>query len=107
MVTKYGMSDKMGPVALEGAGGRVLFGRGVEDGVYSDEVAAQIDAEVKSIMAQGMARAEETVKKHQKLLDAIAERLMETETIEREEFEQILVANGVVPKRKKDIEHQP
>ena len=105
MVTKYGMSDNMGPVALEGEGGRVLFGRGVGDGEYSEMIAAQIDAEVKAIMTDGMNRAETTIKTHKKLLDAIAVRLIETETIEREEFEQILIANGVVPKKKKDIEH--
>jgi hypothetical protein len=40
------------------------------------------------------------------LLDAIAERLIEVENIERDEFEKILIANGVTPKRKMDIEHQ-
>jgi cell division protease FtsH len=106
MVTKYGMSDKMGPVALEGAGGRVLFGRGVEEGEYSEEVAAQIDAEVKAIMSTAMERAEKTITTHKGLLDAIAVKLVEVETIEREDFEKILVAHGVIPKRKKDIEHQ-
>lgn len=106
MVTKYGMSEKMGPVALESAGGRVLFGRGVEEGEYSDEVAAQIDSEVKSIMTTAMNRAEHTVTTHKKLLDAIAARLIEVETIERDDFEKILVAHGVIPKKKKDIEHQ-
>ncbi|MEK7163314.1 MAG: ATP-dependent zinc metalloprotease FtsH [Patescibacteria group bacterium] len=105
MVTKYGMSDNMGPVALESEGGRVLFGRGVGEGEYSEEVAAKIDAEVRAIMTNAMNRAEVTIKTHRKLLEAIAMRLIETETIEREEFEQILVAHGVVPKKKKDIEH--
>jgi len=106
MVTKYGMSDKLGPIALESAGGRVLFGRGVEGSEYSDEVAAKIDAEVSKIMNDGMSRAEKVIKEHKKLLDAIASRLIETETIERDEFEKLLVAHGVVPKKKKDIEHQ-
>ncbi len=106
MVTKYGMSEKMGPVALESAGGRVLFGRGVEEGEYSDEVAAQIDSEVKLIMTTAMSRAEQTITTHKKLLDAIAKKLIEVETIERDEFEKLLVAHGVVPKKKKDIEHQ-
>lgn len=106
MVTKYGMSEKMGPVALEGAGGRVLFGRGVEEGEYSERVAAEIDAEVSQIMAEAMARAEKAVTENRKLLDAIAETLMEVETIEREGFEKLLVAHGIVPKKKKDIEHQ-
>jgi cell division protease FtsH len=107
MVTKFGMSDKMGPVALEGAGGKVLFGRGVEDGAYSELVASQIDAEVKEIMTTALSRAENTITTNRKLLDAIAARLMETETIERDEFEKILVAHGIIPKKKKDIEHQP
>ena len=104
MVTKYGMSDKMGPVALEGAGGRVLFGRGVEEDGYSEKVAAEVDAEVKSIMTDAMNRAEKTIKVNKKLLDAIAKRLMEVETIERDEFEKLLVANGVIPKKKKEVE---
>jgi len=57
-------------------------------------------------MTEGMTRAEKTVKQHRKLLDALAARLMETETIERDEFEKLLIAHGVVPKKKKDIEHQ-
>jgi hypothetical protein len=40
------------------------------------------------------------------LLDTIAARLIEVETIERDDFEKLLVAHGVVPKKKKDIEHQ-
>jgi cell division protease FtsH len=106
MVTKYGMSENMGPVALEGAGGRALFGRGVEEGEYSERVAAEIDAEVKAIMTNALERAKKAVTEHRKALDAIAARLMEVETIEREEFEKLLVAHGIVPKRKKDIEHQ-
>ena len=107
MVTRFGMSDKMGPVALEGAGGKVLFGRGVEDGEYSEQVAAAIDAEVKEIMTTALSRAENVIMTNRKLLDAIADRLMEAETIERDEFEKILVAHGIIPKKKKDIEHQP
>lgn len=106
MVTKYGMSEKLGPVALEGAGGRVLFGRGVEEGEYSEEVASQIDSEVKAIMTHAMARAEQTITTHKKLLDAIADKLMEVETIERDDFEKLLILHGVTPKKKKDIEHQ-
>lgn len=104
MVTKYGMSDKLGPVALEGAGGRVLFGRGVEEGAYSEKVAAEIDGEVKSIMSEAMSRAEKTIKSNKKLLDAIAKRLMEVETIERDEFEKILLVHGVELKKKKEVE---
>src|SRR5690606_6050972 len=46
MVTKYGMSEKMGPMALESAGGKPLFGAGLGDKDYSEKVGAEIDAEV-------------------------------------------------------------
>ncbi|MBY0539438.1 ATP-dependent zinc metalloprotease FtsH [Patescibacteria group bacterium] len=106
MVTKYGMSDELGPMALEGEGGRTLFGRGVSDKEYSDEISAKIDAEVKKIIDGSYKKAHDIITKERKLLDAIAARLMEVETLERDEFEKILIANGITPKVKKDIEHQ-
>jgi len=106
MVTKYGMSDMLGPVALEGQGGKVLFGRGVEEKEYSEKVGADIDAEVSRIMREAHDKAEKVIAENKPLLDAIAKRLIETETIERAEFENILIANGVTPKKKLDIEHQ-
>ncbi|MEI6345752.1 MAG: ATP-dependent zinc metalloprotease FtsH [bacterium] len=102
MVTKYGMSDKLGPIALEGSGGRALFGRGVEDKEYSERVSAEIDGEVARIMSEARAKAEEVVTKHRAALDAIAVRLVEVETIEREEYEKLVLAFGIVAK-KKDI----
>lgn len=106
MVTKYGMSEKMGPMALEGAGGKPLFGLGVGDKEYSEKVGAEIDAEVSKIMNDAMKKVEKIIKDHRKILDAIAKRLVEVETIEQKEFEEILVAHGITPKKKKDIEHQ-
>jgi len=103
MVTRYGMSDKMGTVALEGDGGRALFGVGIESKTYSEKVSAEIDAEVKKIIGEAYDKAERIITTHRKLLNAIARRLVEKETMEREEFEQILVANGVTPKKKEDI----
>jgi cell division protease FtsH len=103
MVTKYGMSEKLGPVALESAGGRPLFGgRGVEGGEYSERVSAEIDAEVSRIMDEAMKKAEKVLTEKRTVLDVISKRLIEVETIEREEFEQILVANGITVKRKED-----
>lgn len=107
MVTKYGMSDKLGPIALEASSGKALFGRGVEDKDYSERVSAEIDAEVSKIMSEALARAEKVLHDHRKALDMIALKLVEVETIERDAFEDILIANGIVPKQKKDIEHQP
>ncbi len=106
MVTKYGMSDKLGALALESAGGRTMFGAGIEDGEYSEKVSGEIDAEVSLIMKEAYKKAEGVIEKHRQLLDAIAKRLIEKETIERAEFESILVANGVTPKKKVDFVSQ-
>jgi cell division protease FtsH len=106
MVARYGMSDKMGPIAFAASAQRAMFGDGV-DGEQSQEVAAAIDAEVKAIIESAHKRAETVMKKHRKALDAIAKRLIEVETIEREDFEKILIANGITPKRAADIEHAP
>ncbi len=106
MVTKYGMSDKFGPLALEGAGGRAMFGRGIEDKEYSERVSAEIDAEVQRIMTEAREKAEQVLTAHRKALDAISIRLIDAETIERDEYEKIIIAHGIIPKKKKDIEHQ-
>lgn len=100
MVTKYGMSEKLGPVALEGTGGRALFGgRGVDSRDYSEDVSAKIDGEVSRIMNDAFDRARQALTTHRKALDAIATELVVQESIEREEFEKILIANGIMPKK--------
>lgn len=106
MVTKYGMSDAIGPIALESGGGRALFGKGVEEKDYSSEVGAKIDAEVSRIMNDSLKRVEELLTKHRALLDIVSKRLVETETIEKEEYEQILIANGVELKQKNTEENK-
>ncbi len=106
MVTKYGMSDMVGPVALEGQEGKALFGRGIEEKSFSEKVSADIDSEVSRIMNEAKEKAERTIAENKKLLDAIAAVLIDKETIERADFETILVAHGVTPKKKLDIEHQ-
>lgn len=106
MVTKYGMSEKIGVLALEGAGGRAMFGKGVEDNGYSQKISADIDAEVARIMNEAYVKAEEIVTTHKAALDAIARRLIEIENLERDEYESIIIAHGIQPKKKLDIEHQ-
>lgn len=106
MVTKYGMSEKIGALALEGSGGRAMFGKGIEDKEYSEKVSADIDAEVSKIMSDGMVKANDIITKYHPALDAIAKRLIDVETIEREEYENIIISHGITPKKKLDIEHQ-
>jgi cell division protease FtsH len=107
MVTRYGMSERLGTVALEGDGGRALFGRGVEDKVYSEKVSGEVDAEVKQIIDDAYAKALRIITEHRTLLDAIARRLVEVETIERDEFEAMLVAHGISVKKKEEISIDP
>ena len=106
MVARYGMSDKMGPIAFVASAQRAMFGEGVE-GEQSEQVAAAIDTEVRSIITGAYKTAEDVMKKHRPALNAIALKLVEVETIERDEFEKILIAHGIVPKKKEDIEHAP
>ena len=70
-------------------------------------VAAAIDVEVRKIITGAYERAEEVMKTHRKVLDAIAKELIEVENLERDAFEKILIAHGIVPKKKQDIEHAP
>jgi cell division protease FtsH len=102
MVTRYGMSDKIGPIALESAQGKVLYGMGVSDREYSEKVASEIDSEVSKIMTDAREVAKKTLVHNKVAFEAIAKRLIETETIEREEYETILVAQGIVVKRSDD-----
>jgi cell division protease FtsH len=99
MVTKYGMSETLGPIALESSEGKVLFGKGPGEKEYSEEVGALIDKEVSKIMKEALAKAENIIREHRPLLDAISKRLIEKESIERDEFEQMLIANGIQPKK--------
>ena len=105
MVTKYGMSQTFGPIALEYAGGRALGGGGL-DGTeqQSESISAQIDAEVRAIIDGAHKKALDVITTHRKALNAIAHRLIEVETIEREEFEKILIVNGITPKTKETLE---
>jgi len=97
MVARYGMSEILGPVAY-------AADRGYGEPVYSQDVAAKIDAEVSRIIDEAKGRARKVITEHRGALDAIAERLVEVETIERDEFEKILIANGITPKTKEEEE---
>jgi len=95
MVTRYGMSDKLGPVALEGTGGRMIGGGMSQNRGYSPEVAKAIDDEVSRIIEEAKDIARNILTTHRKALDAVAMRLMEVETLEREEYEEVLKKEGV------------
>jgi len=95
MVTKYGMSDELGPMAFEGTGGRMIGGAESVDRGYSAQVGKQIDEEVSKFIEQGKTRAKEILTKYSKALEVISQRLVEVETMEREEYEALLKQEGV------------
>jgi cell division protease FtsH len=100
MVTRWGMSDEIGPIALESDGGNTMFGRGVNGEEYSERVSALIDSEVSKIMNNALAVANTVLTEKRKVLDAIANKLIEVETLEQNEYNQIIIAHGINPKKK-------
>ncbi len=102
MVTQYGMSNTLGPVTLGENHENVFLGRDLgEQKNYSDDVAKLIDEEVSKIMKEGLARATEVLNKHRDVLNTIAERLVKEETLEQEQFAEIV--KGVLPPQKKQV----
>jgi len=98
MVTQYGMSEKLGPLAFGKKEEMVFLGREIsEQRNYSDEVAAKIDAEVRAIIDRGFMRAKEALTMHREVLDRLAVLLVEKETIEHDEFEALF--DGILPPR--------
>ena len=90
MVTKYGMSEKVGTVMFGGGEGEVFLGRDfAQTKDYSEETAALIDEEVKRIVQTAYEKAVKILTEHVDKLHAVAGVLMEKEKIEGEEFDNI------------------
>jgi cell division protease FtsH len=99
MVTKYGMSDKLGPIAFDTSGQRFLGTQHAVGEIHSSEsVAAMIDAEVAKIMNDSLLRAQQILTEQRKALDNMSAELIKLETIDREDFEKLLILNGIKPK---------
>lgn len=102
MVTRWGMSETFGPVALESDGGRTMFGQGVNDKEYSEKVSGMIDTEVSKIMNDSLSKAKEIINEKRNVLDIIARKLIEVETLEQAEYNELILANGIIPKKKEE-----
>ena len=90
MVTKYGMSEKLGTIMLGSGGEEVFLGRDfAQSKEYSEETASVVDAEVKRIVDEAYNRAEEILRTNIDKLHAVAGILLEKEKIDGEEFEEI------------------
>ncbi len=90
MVTKYGMSDKLGPLQYGRTDELIFLGRQIqEERNYSEDVAKLIDSEVKDIIDAARERAYQLLTQHKDKLDAVVRRLITDETISSEEFDKI------------------
>ena len=90
MVTKYGMSDRIGTLTLGSSQNEVFLGRDfAQSKEYSEETAAIIDEEVKKIVDKAYNEAKQILTEHIDKLHAVAGILLEKEKIESDEFEQI------------------
>ena len=91
MVTVYGMSEKLGAVSFDSGHDEVFIGRSMAQAKsYSEEVAAQIDSEVKAIIDRGYHRCQEMLEAHRAQVTAVADYLLEYETMSAEDFIRVM-----------------
>ncbi len=101
MVCDFGMSEKLGPITLGGRGQEVFLGRDLlKEKNYSENLAAEIDQEVRRIIGTCYEKAKELVKKNKKKVEKLAKALLEKEVMDGEEVKRILSAQSK-GKRKK------
>ena len=87
MVASYGMSERIGTVCFDSGHEEVVIGRTMAQGrSYSETVAAEIDEEIKRVVGEAGARCRHLLETHRAQLDAVANYLLQHETMEREEF---------------------
>ncbi|HAC63308.1 MAG TPA: cell division protein FtsH [Cyanothece sp. UBA12306] len=96
MVSRFGMSDRLGPVALGRQNSNVFLGREIaSDRDFSDETAAAIDEEVSKLVDHAYTRAKDVLVNNRQILDKLAEMLVEKETVDSDELQDILTNNEV------------
>lgn len=94
MVTKYGMSDKLGPIAFGGENHQVFLGKDYNNvRNYSESVASQIDDEIEEIVRNAYERTEKILSEHMDKLHIIAHKLFEDEKMSGEEFAELMSEN--------------
>jgi cell division protease FtsH len=103
MVTRFGMSN-LGPLSLEGQEGEVFLGGGLMNRAeYSEEVAARIDKQVREIAEQAHSLARKIVRDNREVVDRLVDLLIEKETIDGEEFRQIVAEYTQVPEKERFV----
>ena len=96
MVTRFGMSDRLGPVALGRSQGGMFLGRDIAaERDFSEDTAAAIDEEVSQLVAEAYKRATAVLNGNRKVLDELAEMLVERETVDAEDLQELLIRSDV------------
>lgn len=98
LVTKFGMSEKIGPITYGKTEELVFLGREIAtEKNYSEKVAAEIDKEVKAAIDKALEAAQKIITSRKKILQVIARRLIEKETLERNEFDVLIKSFKLKP----------
>jgi len=96
MVTRFGMSEKLGPVALGRQQGNPFLGRDIAtERDFSEETAAVIDAEVRDLVDVAYSRAKQVLVENRNVLDQLADMLVDKETVDSDELQRLLIDNNV------------
>jgi cell division protease FtsH len=96
MITRFGMSDRLGPVALGRQQGNMFLGRDImSERDFSEETAAAIDEEVRKLVDVAYTRAKDVLVGNRHILDLIAQMLVDKETVDADELQEILTNNDV------------
>ncbi|HEY9689755.1 MAG TPA: ATP-dependent zinc metalloprotease FtsH3 [Coleofasciculaceae cyanobacterium] len=96
MVTRFGMSDRLGPVALGRQQGNMFLGRDIaSERDFSEETAAAIDEEVRNLVDQAYRRAKHVLTENRSVLDNLAQMLVEKETVDAQELQDLLNESDV------------
>jgi cell division protease FtsH len=104
MVTEFGMSDRLGPLTLGQKPDQVFLGRDFASHPdYSDQVAFEIDSEIRILIDEAHDEALEILTEHRDKLDLIADRLIETETIEKDQL--VALLDGLVKRPQRTNGH--
>ncbi len=91
MVTRFGMSDKLGPMMFGQKDEMIFLGREIsEQRDYSEAVAEEIDSEVRGLVTDAYAEAKRLINENRNKLDTLAEKLLEVETVDGDEFLSII-----------------
>jgi len=103
MVTRFGMSD-LGPISLGGQEGEVFLGAGLMSrSEYSEEVASRIDEQVRQLAEYGHQLARKLVRENREVIDRLVDLLIEKESIDGEEFRQIVAEYTEVPEKEQFV----